>query len=145
MPFMNYSTKVPAAKTVGEIMQLLNAHGASSVTIDFDDDKDPTALRFTLKTPHGPMPFKLSANVDGIFARLGQEATAKLIRREYVNYPQAYRTAWRVLKDWTLAQIAVIESNLMAPDEAFFQYIVTPGGTTVYEEFKSHGMKLLNP
>ena len=37
MPIKNYTTKVPAAQTVGEIQELLASHGARKVMMDYGD------------------------------------------------------------------------------------------------------------
>ena len=38
MPIKNYTTKVPAVQTVGEIQGILAAHGARKVMMDYGDD-----------------------------------------------------------------------------------------------------------
>lgn len=37
MPIKNYTTKVPAVQTVGEIQGILAAHGARKVMMDYPD------------------------------------------------------------------------------------------------------------
>lgn len=39
MPIKNYTTKVPAAKTVGEIQAILARHCASRIMLDYDDGR----------------------------------------------------------------------------------------------------------
>ena len=48
MPIKNYTTKVPAVQTVGEIQGLLAAHGARKVMMDYGDDGRVLAVTFAL-------------------------------------------------------------------------------------------------
>lgn len=48
---------------------------------------------------------------------------------------QAQRVAWRVLKSWIEAQIAIIETGMVAADEVFLPYQIVQGGETVYEAY----------
>ena len=44
MPIKNYTTKVQAVQTVGEIQGLLAAHGARRVMMDYGDNGSVTAV-----------------------------------------------------------------------------------------------------
>ena len=48
MPIKNYTTKVPAVQTVGEIQGLLAAHGARRVMMDYGDDGKVLAIRISI-------------------------------------------------------------------------------------------------
>lgn len=43
MPILNYTTKIAAAKTVGEIQAILARAGAQSISIDYDEHAQPIA------------------------------------------------------------------------------------------------------
>jgi len=53
MPIANYTTEVPAMKSLGEIQGNLVAHGAKSIMIDYDEHGEPKALSFLITTPKG--------------------------------------------------------------------------------------------
>lgn len=46
---------------------------------------------------------------------------------------QAERTAWKCLKDWVDAQMALIQLGLANMDEVFMPYIMDRNGNTLYE------------
>lgn len=48
MPIKNYTTKVPAVQTVGEIQGILAAHGARKVMMDYAENGKVTAVTFAL-------------------------------------------------------------------------------------------------
>ena len=109
MPIMNYTTKVPADRTVAEISQLLVKKGATEIMTSFDDDAKPVALKWRIRSRHGPLSFSMPVRVDAIYEVMTRQrvmATNAVARRE-----QAYRTAWRIIKDWIEAQIALLKRS----------------------------------
>ena len=55
---------------------------------------------------------------------------------------QAERTAWRNVRDWVLAQIALVESCDAEMDEVFLPYLMDEDGNTLYQAY-SNGRLLL--
>ena len=53
MPILNYTTKVDAITTMGEIRIILRKHGAKKILEEFDEDGRTTALSFMITTPAG--------------------------------------------------------------------------------------------
>ena len=66
MPIKNYTTKVPAVQTVGEIQGLLAAHGARKVMMDYGDDGKVLAVTFALDCCGMLRGFRLEAKPDGV-------------------------------------------------------------------------------
>ena len=62
MAVLNYTTRIAATKTVGEMQNALAQAGASRISTDYEDGR-PSALSFMLVTPHGPRHFTLPVNV----------------------------------------------------------------------------------
>ena len=59
---------------------------------------------------------------------------------------RAHDVGWRIVRDWIAAQLAIIESGMVAPSEAFLPYLLTPAGTTLYQAYQESGLPLLlNP
>ena len=110
MAIKNYTTKVDVYTSIGEIQGALARHGATKIMIDYDNGK-PQAIAFGIDTPVGPRGFRLPAAVDGtlrVFA-------AQKIK---ADREQAEMTAWRNVRDWVLAQMALIElRSLFIPNE----------------------------
>jgi hypothetical protein len=58
---------------------------------------------------------------------------------------QAVRTAWRIVKDWTEAQLAIIETRMVTTEQVFLPYAVMRGGKTLYEHIQTNPHFLLGP
>jgi hypothetical protein len=138
MPILNYTTAVPAARSIGEIQERLATHGADAITVRYVE-REPVALVFTLDTAAGVFAYRLPANIDAVARLLARAPRATKTRA------QAVRVAWRILKDWVEAQVAIIEAGLVSMDQVFLPYLETrPGGPSLYEAFQAHGRILLN-
>lgn len=55
---------------------------------------------------------------------------------------QAQRVAWRILKTWVQAQMAIIETGMVSAEEVFLPYIMIEG-TSMFEALK--GRRFLLP
>ena len=130
MPIKNYTTKVPAVKTVGEIQGILAAHGARKVMMDYDEGGRVTAITFTLECFGNVHAFRLEAKPDGVKAVMAKE-------RSKCDDEQAERIAWRNLKDWVAAQVALVETEQATMDELFFPKLADLNEWTIYEAFQS--------
>lgn len=57
---------------------------------------------------------------------------------------QAERVAWRIVKDWVEAQMAILESEQVSMDQVFLPYMVNQEGKTLYELYASKQLMLGN-
>jgi len=147
MGTLNYTTGVAASQTAGEMSKLLAKHGASRVTVEFDQERH-VGLSFTLPTPHGPREFALPIDVDAVQGLLNKQARGKVIRKGFSNAEQAERTAWRVAKNWLEAQLAIIEAQMATLDQVMLPYlIVEPGPVrkTLYTRYRESEAALALP
>lgn len=135
MPLLNYTTKVDVYTTLGEIQRQLVNHGAKKIVQDYDDAGRIAALLFLIDTPLGPRGIRLPANVDAVLAVL-QRQKVKCDRA------QAERVAWRIVKDWVEAQLAILESEMVHMDEIFLPYMVNNSGQTVFEVYRNNQLML---
>lgn len=134
MAIKNYTTKVDAYTSIGEIQGALARHGATKIMIDYDNG-NPQAIAFGIDTPAGPRGFRLPAAVDGtlrVFA-------AQKIK---ADREQAEMTAWRNVRDWVLAQMALIESCDVPMQQIFLPYMADDRGRTVYELYAAGQLAL---
>lgn len=140
MAILNYTTSIQAGKTVGEIQQMLANAGAQSVSIQYDDDAMPAALTFTITFCGKPLPFKVPCNADGVYKAICKTRLPKSQK----TVAQARRVAWRIIKDWTEAQLAIVESEQAQMAEAFMPYALdTASGQTMFERFTESTQKQL--
>ena len=135
MPLLNYTTKVNVYTTIGEIQGQLVAHGAKKIVQDYDDDGHIAALSFLLETPAGPRGIRLPANVDAVHAVLTRQKVK-------CDRDQAERVAWRIVKDWVEAQMAILESEMVQMDEIFLPYMVDKSGQTLFQAYRNNQLML---
>lgn len=141
MPILNYTTQVEAAKTVGEIQAILGKHGARSITTEYDDNSNISGVNFTLLIEGVPLAIRLPCNVDGVLRAMNK---AKGVPGRLCNRLQARRVAWRILKNWLEAQLALYQVGQAEMAEVFMAYAITGDGRSVYELFREAHVKQLN-
>jgi hypothetical protein len=131
---LNYTTTIDATKSASECIARLAAHGASAIGMTYSDKK-PTGLTFRIGTVHGERQFSLPVNVDGTFKALVRARNSGGIPPRYAERGQAERVAWRVLKDWLEAQLALIEAGVADMAEVMLPYLHVRPGLTLYRAF----------
>lgn len=135
MPLLNYTTKVDIYTTLGQIQGQLVKHGAKKILQDYDDAGRITALSFMIDTPLGPRGIRLPANVDAVH---------KVLTKQKVkcDREQAERVAWRIVKDWVEAQMAILESEMVQMEEIFLPYMVSASGQTLFEAYQNNQLQI---
>lgn len=127
MAIKNYTTRVAASKTIGEIQSMLAKHGAFRVSIDYGEGASVLGITFALNDMNGkPHVFKLPARVDAVKAILKRQ-------RVKCSDEHAEMVAWRNIKDWVDAQIALIETGQANMTEIMLPYMLNGSGKTLYE------------
>lgn len=140
MAILNYTTKIPSDKTVGEIQSLLGKKGVKSVSIDYAKAR-PNAVLFVLEVGQNNVQFRLPCNVEGVLKAMQND---RKIPRSAKTFEQAERTAWRIIKDWVEAQMAIIEAGQAVMEEVFLPYAVMPStNQTFFQTFSENSQKLL--
>ena len=135
MPILNYTTKVDVYQTLGEIQGILVRHGARKVLQDFDVEGRPEALSFMIETPVGVRGITLPAKVDAVLDVMQQQKVK-------CDRDQAERVAWRIVKDWVEAQMALLESAQVEMDQIFLPYMTNARGQTLYELYRCNQQML---
>jgi hypothetical protein len=135
MPILNYTTQIAADKTVAEISRLLVRAKASAILTEYSPEGFPAAISFRVQTEFGLMTFRLPANADRIYKVVTRDAK---IPRAMRTLPQANRVAWRIVKDWTASQLAMIEAGLVDVAQVFLPYAQDRQGNSVYDNLRTH-------
>lgn len=135
---LNYTSTIRPDKTAAECIVILSRAGVSAVAITYVS-KQPDGLTFSLDTPAGPAMSDLPVNVAGVLKCLEQAWQAGDIERRFTGQEQAGRTAWRILKDWLEAQVAIINAQMVSLDEVMLPYLRVDGGRTLYEAYRERG------
>jgi len=133
MALLNYTTKIQAEKTASEIQRILANHGARAVMIEYDIGGQIEALSFKAQTPNGDVGIKLPIDIKATMRVMERQVTLRKIPRSFANEGQARRVAWRIIKDWVEAQMAILETEMVKLEQIFLPYVVSDDGRTVYE------------
>jgi len=139
MPILNYTTQIAAERTLMEISRILTQHGATAILTEFDSEGDVAALSFRVPVGDREVAFRLPADWRPILTLL--ERDRKVPKKSKVK-AQAIRVAWRIIKDWTEAQMALIETQMVSLDQVFLPYALADDGQTVYEHLRTHHLAL---
>lgn len=130
MPILNYTTQISTEKTVGQIQSKLARAGATQVLFEFDAEV-VTAISFRAPYLGRNISFRLPARLDSIYVILQNDPN---VPRKLRTREQAARVAWRIIKDWLEAQLALIEAEQADMVEVFLPYAQNEQtGQTVYE------------
>lgn len=133
MSLLNYTTKIDVEKTIGEIQKCLASHGASAILTDYEEGY-VKAISFKISYNDQSVGFRLPTDWKPVLEILENDNHVpwKLKTRD-----QAVRVAWRIVKDWVLAQMAIVDTKMVDVGEVFLPYAVTKSGQTLAESFKS--------
>lgn len=125
MAIKNYTSTVDVYTSLGEIQGALAGHGARQIMVEYDEKGRPTGVTFAIDTPAGRRGFMLPANIDGVLFVFKQQKLKG-------DRAQAEKTGWRNIRDWVLAQMAIIEAGMASIDEVFLPYLTDGRGNTLY-------------
>jgi hypothetical protein len=138
MAILNYTTQINENKSVGEIQTILARQGAKQIAVDYENGF-PSALNFEIVFNEESIFFRLPCNVDGVYKSL---CATKGVPSAKQTREQARRVAWRIVKDWVEAQLAIVESRQAEMTEVFLPYALDNKGKTFFESF-TESRKLL--
>ena len=130
---LNYRTRVPAQKTVGEIVNILAGKRASSIAMDYQGGKI-AAITFIVKVADSMIPFRLEPNIEGVMKRPEVRTQGR---------DHAENVAWRIVFRWVEAQMAMVESNQAEIGQVFLPYAVRANGDTFWQAFQMSNTKQL--
>lgn len=142
MALLNYTTGIEAMKTVGEIQRNLVAHGAKSILTGYGEDGTIEALAFKVLGPQGEVAIRLPIDPDAVLRVLTKQNRLGRVPRRYLTHAQAVRVAWRIVKDWVEAQMAILETEMVKMEQIFLPYVITDSGKTLYEAMTDRHFKL---
>lgn len=139
MAILNYTTSISAEKTASEIQSKLVKANASAVMSEFENGI-LSRISFKVTTAHGEHAFQLPANIEGVFNAMKRDPK---VPRPSKTREQAARVAWRIMKDWVEAQLAIIEADMATLPQVFLPYMQIGPNETVYSRFEKHGFPAL--
>jgi hypothetical protein len=108
------------------MQQKLAKAGATRIATEYDNAGEPCGMSFTVRTRFGMAAFTLPVDWEAVSMVLYKQGHA-------VEDARARRVAWRIVKDWLEAQLALIETEMVTLDQVMLPYMHTASGETVYE------------
>ena len=129
MAIKNYTSSVDVYTSVGEIQGALAKSGATKIMVDYQAG-EPISVSFQLNTSAGVRGFILPPPIDG---------TLHVFKEQKIKADpaQAKRTAWRNIRDWVMAQLALMQCCDVPADQIFLPYMSDRNGVTLYEAYSS--------
>lgn len=140
---LNYTTKVASSVTLAEVHDLLREHGADAVATAYTDRR-VTGVQFHFQG-HA---YDLPVDVDAMQRVLDHAVTSGPLKGTHANKTalrsrdHAERVAWRVVKDWLEAQLALVAAQQVPLDEVMLPYLITVTGRPLRTEWRDHPLAL---
>lgn len=134
MPLLNYTTKIDVEKTIGEITKSLSSHGASQIMTDYKEGII-NLISFGMVIGEGQrIGFKLPCDWRPVLEVMKQDPK---VSARLCDQIQAVRVAWRIVKDWVVAQMALVDTGMVKTEEVFLPYLVTGNGQTLFQKLSN--------
>lgn len=162
-PIKYATTKIDPTQSAGEIAQLVQKYGGSRFEMMWDGQGRLIGIRFAIRHERlHEVPVRLMAAIENVEAIVRErQPYSRRMRRtrsewEEETRVQAYRIAWRQLKDFVEQSLLAVETGLFPLLDAFMAHVETPDPetgepSTVGQLFDRHatltssGLRLLPP
>jgi len=132
MALLNYTTKIEADKTAGEIAEMLRKGGARAVLTEYDENNEyVSSLSFKMKIGDQDVAFKLPCDWQPVLKILEED---RKVPASMCTRVQAVRVAWRIVHTWVKAQLAIIETKMVNTQQVFLPYMIMQDGRTLAEK-----------
>jgi hypothetical protein len=136
----NYTTTVSADRSVMEIERMLVVAGAEAIQKRYDAGGLLDGLDFRIVVKDAPMHFRLPARTQAVEEVLGQQVRRPRKGTHEKIRQQAARVAWRIIRDWVRAQLAIVKLQQAELSEVFLAYMLVDAEDTVYSRLKCGGV-----
>lgn len=100
MNLKNYTSEVPAARSISRIEEKLVEIGAKNINKEYNDDKSLKGIKFLIDVNGQTIAFELPAKVSTVFKVLWEEVKRPNAGTKDRVRAQAERTAWKLISDW---------------------------------------------
>lgn len=135
----NYRSRGELPTIFETIRRSLATHGAKRVVFEHDEEGQANAISFTMNVQGHRFTYHMPNYLEGVtelveqaYREMGRPIAGERLAE------QSYITSWANLRDWVLAQMALVDSsNRRVPvEQIFFPYLLDEeSGKTAYDEF----------
>ena len=133
MALLNYTTQIDVDKTIGEIQKLLVKRGAKTLMTEYNEGVI-AVISFKISVGERDMGFRLPCDWRPVLEVMQNDPN---IPRKLKTQFQAVRVAWRIIKDWVEAQMALVDTMMVKTEEVFLPYAIMRDGRTLAEHATS--------
>jgi hypothetical protein len=135
-------TTVSSERSVQEIIREITSRHATQIRQDYDGNGVLTGLHFLIPLANGEqLPVSLPARMDAmkkvLYRDLGPRQKARYSEEDMAE--DAARIAWRQLAAWVKAQMALVDLEMVRPEEVFLPYVQVRPGVTMYQAIAEKG------
>lgn len=139
----NYSSQVPANRSVLKIEEKLVQHGAKNILKLYDNQK-LSGIAFIIPINGKEYPFRLPAKINRVEKQLLKQIKRPRNSTTQKISDQAERTAWKLLSEWVEIQISLIELDQVELLEVFMPYLYDSNkNQTFFEKMKNNNFSML--
>jgi len=129
-------TSVSADRSAQEIIREITSRHATQIRQDYDGDGVLIGLHFLIPLQNGgTLPVSLPARMDAmknvLYRGLGPVQKKRLTEDDMAD--AASRITWRQLAAWVKAQMALVDLEMVRPEEVFLPYIMVAPNRTMFQ------------
>ncbi len=124
-------------QTIAEIQKILSKFGVTAMMTDYDGP-NVSAVSFQMVHKGKKIAYRMPCNWRAVRAAFDEQriTQGKLKHKDRSLDNQAIRTAWRVVKVWLEAQIALVEINMATIPQIFLPYTIMSSGETLSDRME---------
>ena len=137
-------TSVSAERSAQDIIREISSRHATQVRQDYRGGV-LIGLAFLIPLPDGrTLPVNLPARMDAmqrvLYRNLGPRQKQRCTEQDM--HEDAARITWRQLSMWVKAQMALVDLEMVKPEEVFLPYIQVAPNKTLFEVIESNGFTM---
>jgi hypothetical protein len=142
MALLNYTTQKKPEDVISEIQQLLSKWGVQAIMTEYEGPQ-VAAVSFKMVVKDRPMAFRMPCNWRAVHQVLKNHNANRKRRNgrleDKINDSEehAIKVAWRIIQDWIIAQLALVEVNMTTVPQVFLPYTIMRDGRTLSEHVET--------
>lgn len=141
-----YTTDVPADRSVAEIQKMLSSRGASGILLEYEKGTGRIErVAFRMRMGEREIAFRLPLRWRDVQQVLSHDVTieSRYRSRAQKDEDYCYRVAWRILREWVDAQMAMVDLGMVKVQEVFLPYAIMRDDRTLFEAMVADPSRLL--
>lgn len=124
----NYTTSIPATRSISEIQSMLMDFGAQQIMLEAGEERKAIGISFLMVINEQRLPFRLPViNAQELANYLYQDYRRQTPkgRKSRADFDKAsYRIGWRIIRDLVHSQISIVATKMVRPEAVFLPYLI---------------------